>query len=219
MILIWRDKRMVTTMHRDTMEAVVERGPASTATTTLKPTCVVQYNKYMNGVVRMDQMISYCPFPRKAHRWSFKFIMYLFQLCFSNALVVYKAKGAQNATLLKFILSVVEGWTGLRPPGSVCDEEGAVGGAAGTETEEEEEAVPERVPAAPRYDPECRKSVRLEGHNLRSFPVGIGGKKRPAKACRWCKQRFRVRRETRYYCKACSYQPLCIECFFLYHKP
>ena len=73
-------------------------------------------------------------------------------------------------------------------------------------------------PRAPGYDPEVRKNCKLNGHDLRPFPERIGGR-RPLKPCRWCMVTRKVRRETRFYCKECSYQPLCVPCFFEYHKP
>ena len=233
MSMVWRDKklvRMVNTIHQDKMVTVEEKVKGSSKKVTYtRPECVVNYNKFMNGVDKMDQKISYYPFPRKTHRWNFKFIMYLFQLSFANALTVYKAKGGrQGMSLLDFILSVVEAWTALRAPGGGqpevevegSDEEvGAVGGGEVTGgEEEEEEVVPVVIPAAPGYDPEVRKNCKLNGHDLRKFPVGRGGKLAPSKSCRWCFVQKGKRRETRYYCKECSYQPLCIECFFLYHK-
>ena len=93
-----------------------------------KPLCVAQYNKYMNGVDRMDQRIAYYPFARRTLRWSLKFGMYLFQLCFANAFVVYRAKGGRLKTLLEFTMSVIEAWTAARAPVGLQEVEGAVGG-------------------------------------------------------------------------------------------
>uniref|UniRef100_A0A667ZA88 PiggyBac transposable element-derived protein domain-containing protein n=1 Tax=Myripristis murdjan TaxID=586833 RepID=A0A667ZA88_9TELE len=100
MVLAWRDKKivkMITTFHENNMEdiQVWQRGHKGKVRVQ-KPACIVEYNKAMNGVDKLDQNIVYYPFVRKSHKWTKKFVTYLFQISLFNAFVIYKAKNPQG---------------------------------------------------------------------------------------------------------------------------
>ena len=244
LLTVWRDgknkmARMATTIHEDKMVTVLERKKGQQERVRrLKPQCVHEYNKYMNGVDRMDQRIAYYPFARRSLRWNLKYVMYMFELCFSNAFIVYRSKGGKLVTQLDFILSVVESWTAVRAPARPDEVEGAVGGEGEEEEEEEvggrdEEGeedgagfLPlqaEHVPNAPKKDPETRMIPNFAGHVLVELPaVGKGGKHNPYKDCRVHARNKKnghcPGKTTRYYCKECKV-PLCpVECYFVYHS-
>ena len=58
MVIAWRDKQimgMVTTLHQSEMQDAQENRKGHVEKVTVhKPTCIVEYNKSMNGVDRMD---------------------------------------------------------------------------------------------------------------------------------------------------------------------
>ncbi|KAF7701564.1 PiggyBac transposable element-derived protein 4 [Cucumispora dikerogammari] len=54
------------------------------------PSCINEYNKYMGGVDKFDQMIKYYPIKRKTNRWPNKFTMHTLQILIHNAYVLYK---------------------------------------------------------------------------------------------------------------------------------
>ena len=69
MVLAWRDKRVVkviSTMHNDEIVNVhVWQHGQREHVAMQKPKCVVDYNKSMNAVDLMDQMLAYYPFIKK----------------------------------------------------------------------------------------------------------------------------------------------------------
>ena len=60
-----------------------------------KPTCIIEYNKYMKGVDRADQYISYYKIMRKTVKWTKRVVMYLINCALFNAFRMYKIN-AQN---------------------------------------------------------------------------------------------------------------------------
>ena len=76
--------------------------------------CTVTYYhcRYMNGVDRIDQMISYYPFVRKTRKWSKKVFWWLVELAMGNALIIYnhhrEAAGERKVKLYDFQLSVIK---------------------------------------------------------------------------------------------------------------
>ena len=92
-------------IHTDSMERVHvrQRGHRDQAHV-MKPSCIVEYNKFMNGVDRIDQQIQYYPFVRKT--------MYLFPFCFHNAFILFRIQNAdlKCTTLFNFISAVCRAW-------------------------------------------------------------------------------------------------------------
>ena len=145
MVLAWRDKKivkMVSTLHQNHFETVeVWKRGFTGKVQQQKPTCVVDYNCSMNGVDKLDQNIVYYPCVRKSHKWTNKFVLYLFEIALFNSFVIYKRTNPDGAcrTLLTFIQSVVKSWTSrMQNEEAERDEE----------AEREEEAV--RAPRAPQ---------------------------------------------------------------------
>ena len=72
----------------------------------MKPLCGTEYNQYMLGVDRLDQMILYYPFTRKTTKWSNKVFFYLLEVSLWNS---YQAKNIQaKLNLHSFHLKVIE---------------------------------------------------------------------------------------------------------------
>ncbi|KAG0441869.1 PiggyBac transposable element-derived protein 4 [Dictyocoela muelleri] len=54
------------------------------------PKVIDEYNKYMGGVDKFDQMIKYYPLKRKTNRWTQKFPVHIFILLTHNSYVLYQ---------------------------------------------------------------------------------------------------------------------------------
>lgn len=83
--MIWNDKRpvaMISTCH-NTRENIIIKNKSI-------PTCISDYNKYMGGVDKFDQMIKYYPLKRKTNRWPNRFTLHIIQLLLHNSYVLYK---------------------------------------------------------------------------------------------------------------------------------
>jgi hypothetical protein len=72
---IWKDKRevcMISTIYNGTIGKVTNRFGERIK----KANLVIQYNKFMNGVNRADQYLSYCTKLKKKYiNWSRKFVL------------------------------------------------------------------------------------------------------------------------------------------------
>ena len=86
----WKDKRDVlclSTFHAPG-EQVVQRFSGEVT----KPNIICEYNKYMGGVDKLDQFLSYYTLCRKSAKWWKKVFFRLLELCLVNAMCVYNAK-------------------------------------------------------------------------------------------------------------------------------
>ena len=87
MVQVWKDKRlvqMISTIHDAT---IVNTGRTDRKTNMeiKKPYTVVQYNKFMKGVDRADQYLSYFSVLKKTVKWSKKVVLYLLKCVHFNA--------------------------------------------------------------------------------------------------------------------------------------
>lgn len=86
----WRDKRNVSylsTEHDNTMGESLNRHGQPRS----KPLPIIQYNVYMKGVDRVDQMMAYYPSERKTVRWYKKVFVHFIQVIIVNGLALYNA--------------------------------------------------------------------------------------------------------------------------------
>ncbi len=68
----------------------------------MKPKCIAEYNRYMGGIDKADQMVSYYSSPRKTIRWQLKVFFHLMDLSLWNGHFLYnfgKAKQQQKSYL------------------------------------------------------------------------------------------------------------------------
>lgn len=83
-VMKWRDRREVLAISsehtNDLVEVTNRRGEQK-----LKPMAITMYNKYMSGIDRQDQMLSYYPCERKTIRWYKKIGIHFFQLLLLNS--------------------------------------------------------------------------------------------------------------------------------------
>jgi hypothetical protein len=71
LVQVWKDKRlmrMISTIH-DLKHVNTGKIDRKTSEEINKPNCIVQYKKYMKGVDRADQYLSYSSIVRKTVKW------------------------------------------------------------------------------------------------------------------------------------------------------
>lgn len=103
----WRDKREVayisTEFKNNMVVSTNKRGHNKT-----KPEPIVNYNKFMSGIDRQDQMQSYYPSTRKTIRWYKKIGIHTVQMLLMNSFYLYnKYKIGSNMPLYDYRLSVL----------------------------------------------------------------------------------------------------------------
>lgn len=199
----WKDKRevrMVSTLH----QATIERKERKRGGSVKKPSCILEYNKYMKGVDRADQYLSYYSILRKTMKWSKKVVLWLLNCALFNAFRVYKYHNPDSKLSYKnFLLETAKYWAAIN--------------ANTDETAEEEEEGPEKstTPRAPYQDPPGRLlGGDVKKHKLQA--IVTGNKKYPSKPCRVCAA-HKKRKETRYICSFCTVPLHKGECFERYH--
>uniref|UniRef100_A0A1B6HI21 Uncharacterized protein n=2 Tax=Cicadellinae TaxID=33370 RepID=A0A1B6HI21_9HEMI len=107
----WKDKRVVSyisTEFENDMVNSINRGGLER----LKPLPIVQYNHFMKGVDRSDQMMSYYPCERKTLRWYKKIFVHVIQMMLVNAHYLYNevrtSSGENKMPLYDFRLEVID---------------------------------------------------------------------------------------------------------------
>ena len=104
----WKDKRdvlMISNMHSlEMVEVSNKRGEKKS-----KPSIIRDYNSYMSGIDRADQMMSYYDSLRKTTRWYKKVALHLFDIFIFNAYFLNCKYGVDKTiSLLKYKEIVVK---------------------------------------------------------------------------------------------------------------
>lgn len=107
----WKDKRVVTYITTEFMnDMVISHNRAGLARE--KPLPIVQYNHFMKGVDRSDQMMSYYPCERKTLRWYKKIFVHVLQMLLMNAHYLYNealtTRGQNKMPLYDFHLAIID---------------------------------------------------------------------------------------------------------------
>ena len=92
--LKWMDKRAVTmlsSIHDDTLVAKQRRSRAAQGGTeeVRKPKMVEEYNQYMGGVAKADQLLSYYGFPHRTVKWCRRAFFHLLDLAVVQSYTLY----------------------------------------------------------------------------------------------------------------------------------
>ncbi|CAJ0916379.1 unnamed protein product [Ranitomeya imitator] len=91
---------LLSTIHDESTTPVRSAGHR---TTTLKPVCLRDYNKYMGGADRLEETLPLSQTVRKSTAWYRKVAIHLIQLAAFNSYIVYKTANPGNlSSLLKF---------------------------------------------------------------------------------------------------------------------
>lgn len=105
-VVKWKDRREVISISSEykgeMVEATNRRG-----TVKIKPDTVVQYNRFMSGIDRQDQMMAYYPCERKTLRWYKKIAIHFLQISMPNAYLLY-TQNVKKMLYYNFRLSVIE---------------------------------------------------------------------------------------------------------------
>ena len=91
-----------------------------------KPQAVIDYNKYMGGVDKIGQMLSYYPTVRRTIKWPKKLFFWLVELVIHNSLIILNhnltSRKQKKMNLLEFQLKLIDS---LCTEGLYADEDGA----------------------------------------------------------------------------------------------
>lgn len=175
-----------------------------------KPSIVVNYDKYMGGVDRSDQMVSYATFNARTLKWWKRVTFHVFSLAVLNAYLCYKSVTTDSTPMLhrvfrkKLVSSLVSSVDKADIPGMSPRSVGRPSTAA-------------------------EPIMRLQGQHFPMKIVAAGRKKNISRACVVCspaerelleragEKRKRPGRESSYQCDNCK-TALCVDpCFRLYH--
>lgn len=106
---MWKDKRVVyimVTKHQPRLIITRNRdGHAKKKTIE-----VSEYNKFMSGIDKSDQMIAYYSTPKKTIRWYKKVFFHLLDMMVWNAYYMFKKYCNSNKTLLSFRESIINSY-------------------------------------------------------------------------------------------------------------
>lgn len=104
----WLDKKevyMITTMHTADFAAVSRyKGLQSVA----KPVCVIDYNKSMGIIDKVDMVISTVNTTRKSLKWYRKFFFHMLDICVRNSYCLYKYNRREVISIAKFHLQLIK---------------------------------------------------------------------------------------------------------------
>lgn len=95
----WLDKcdvLVLSTIHRDTLETIERRGPDGQPETIRKPKIVTDYNRFMSGVDRADQLMVYYAYGRKSLKWYKRVFWRMVDHAILNAFVLHKSVISPN---------------------------------------------------------------------------------------------------------------------------
>ncbi|XP_068993070.1 piggyBac transposable element-derived protein 4-like [Neodiprion pinetum] len=198
---VWRASktktiRMISTIHNATL-VNTQRTCKKTNCTIKKPESVLDYNKYMKGVDRADQYLSYYPIYRKSIKWSKKVCMYFFNCALFNAFRTFQYFNREQKSLRfhDFLLKVCDSW--------IKDHEPAV----------EQNLEVATTSRASHYDPIDRLSGQVKQHQLVLISET---NKRKRRSCHVCSKN-KKRKTTNLMCKSCGVALHLGDCFAAYH--
>ncbi|KAJ8951408.1 hypothetical protein NQ314_007679 [Rhamnusium bicolor] len=104
----WRDKRDVAYISTEfTNEMVTYRDKIERERQKSLP--IYMYNKYMGGVDRQDQLMSYYPCERKTLRWYKKILFHILQMLLLNLYLLFKKFTNSRMSIYDFRLQIVGG--------------------------------------------------------------------------------------------------------------
>jgi hypothetical protein len=114
LVHVWKDKRLVRTIStiHNLEHVYTGKKDRKTNEEMSKLKCVVQYNKYMKGVDRVDQYLSYYSAVRKTVKWSKKVVLFLLNCALFNSFLMYKTlnKGTRAQKYKKSLHEVARNW-------------------------------------------------------------------------------------------------------------
>jgi len=198
--------RMISTIH-DATTVNKGRKDRKTSMEVKKPYAVVQYNKFMKGLDRVDQYLSFYSALRKTVKSSKKVVLYLLNCALLNAFFVCRTINTHKKVKYKnFLHEIGRSWIS-----EVQNQ---------SEPNSDDLQLPEKqtTPRGPKQDPPSSLSGHFRIHkHEKIFGGGQGKRKHPARPCKVCAV-HKKRSETRYICKFCVVLLHKGSCFEKYHS-
>ncbi|XP_017792101.1 PREDICTED: piggyBac transposable element-derived protein 4-like [Habropoda laboriosa] len=159
LVQVWQSKKtvsLISTIHSSKMEEShnIDR---NTREKIVKPNALIDYNKYMKGVDRADQYLSYYSILRQTTKWTKKVAMYLINCALLNSFVVYNSLSI--GLLMKFHQKLIK------------------------TQKNQYHQHPALEKKAAKDDPPGRLSMDMRKHTLEPI-VGTGKKKNTLQQCR-----------------------------------
>jgi len=190
----WKDKREVTVLtsiHDDSTVNVQRRSRNVQGGTEEihKPYAIDQYNKFMGGVDKQDQFLSYYGFTRRTNKWWKRVFFHLLDTAVVNAYILHTQKQSteRKLTHVQFRIQLAKELLSCQPV---------------TQTQSHS------------LQPAARLTER---HFLEKVPTRLSGKQ-SQRDCAVCSmKKGRKRKTTIYQCKQCGIGCCVVPCFELYH--
>ena len=196
--LQWMDRKLVsmlTNLHDNTTVIKTRRTKDSGnhQEQVTKPLCIDQYNRYMAGVDKSDQLLSYYGFNHKTLKWTNRVAFHLLDLAIVNSYILYKLskQDKKHLTHSQFRIDLAKY---LLLTTSVDEETG--------------------LPAQPQTTPGDRLCGR---HFPGKLPQRESGKQSQRECVVCSQQKGNGRKTTTYACKSCNVALCIVPCFELYH--
>lgn len=204
-VVQWHDKRVVSilsTIHDDNTVTVERRSRhvVGGRETVEKPEAITEYNKYMGGVDRGDQLLSYYGFPHRTVKWWRRAFFFLVDAAIVNAYIMYcqQSQGRRMShelfriELAKELLKAGSDTAAQPPP-------------------------PTQSPHGPRHQQQQPLARLTERHFPGQFEKSLNGRQ-IQRCCAVCSnKKGRGKKTTTFFCKQCN-MPMCIvPCFELHH--
>lgn len=205
LLQIWQSKREVRMISNIHSAQILESRNVDwhTRTKIMKPESVIEYNKFMKGVDRADQYLSYYSILRKTRKWTKRTAMYLLNCALFNSFRVHNLYNNTSMGYKKFLLEVSRKLiTDDVPAESIDDEQ------PGTST-----AV--QRARAPNFDPPGRLSFDMKKHKIVKIE-SKGKKKHAQRQCRVCAAK-KKKSSTCYKCVFCDIPLHRGSCYHQYH--
>ena len=100
-----KEVHMISTMHTTNFEAVSKYGGKQSVQ---EPLCVIDYNKYIGIVDKVDMVLSTVNSTRKSLKWYRKLFFHLMDICVWNAYCMYKHNRGDTISMAKFHLALIK---------------------------------------------------------------------------------------------------------------
>ena len=187
---------MITTVHSAVTykKKVRSKHDADNVREVEKPCAIQAYSQHMGGIDRADKAMTFYMVLHRCCKWWKKVFFYLLEVCFCNALVIWRGLNEKrtNAELfrLKIVHGMLDGYN--RPAPRITGRAAAV----------------------------LERPDRMIGgeHYLGLNPVRLpnGNRSKPADCC-VCSNRKKKRHQTIYMCKKCDRAMCPVPCFERWH--
>lgn len=194
MVLKWMDKRPVTmlsTHHNDSMVSKQRQTRHEPGGTEIiqKPAIVEQYNKFMGGVDKCDQLLSYYGFTHRTLKWWRRAFFHLLDVAVVNSYILYQlSHQSKHLTHEQYRIALAKEL--------LCTSTSGV--------------------AHGRQPAQLPPSSRLHERHFPARTDETSGTPSQWHCVVCSNKKGRGRKTTTYKCKQCNV-PMCVPCFELYH--